>query len=195
MSRAHLPPQKLKMPALWLGGHLSQTSPTGCACHKAECKEIKTIWNPFWLGWWPDGSYRRTVQKVSTHVIRKIETFIEEDTRYKKHCTQDNDASVPFKVGTLGPHTVIPITISFPITFSWISVMVWNLFPSKGDFSFGKGQKSQGAYSELSGEWVTWMIWCFFKKLHEPWYISRRVVMMKLPITSCPCLQPSESSE
>ena len=103
MSRAHLPPQKLKMPALWLGGHLSQTSPTGCACHKAECKEIKTIWNPFWLGWWPDGSYRRTVQKVSTHVIRKIETFIEEDTRYKKHCTQDNDTSVPFKVGTSGP--------------------------------------------------------------------------------------------
>ena len=35
----------------------------------------------------------------------KTETFIE-DTRYKKHCTQDNEASVPFKVGTLRPHTV-----------------------------------------------------------------------------------------
>ena len=28
------------------------------------------------------------------------ETFIEEDTKYKKHCTQDNGALVPFKVGT-----------------------------------------------------------------------------------------------
>ena len=39
----------------------------------------------------------RFVQKVSSPVIRKIDTFIEEDTRYKKHCTQNNDASVPFK--------------------------------------------------------------------------------------------------
>ena len=37
--------------------------------------------------------------------------------RYKIHCTQDNDASVPFKVGTLGPHTVLPITISCPSYF------------------------------------------------------------------------------
>ena len=37
--------------------------------------------------------------------------------RYKKHCTQDNDTSVPFKVGTLGPHTVFPITISCPLYF------------------------------------------------------------------------------
>ena len=39
--------------------------------------------------------------------------------------------------------------------------MVWNLFPSKGDFSFGKNQKSQGTKSGLC---VTWMIWCFAKK-------------------------------
>ena len=31
--------------------------------------------------------YMRSVQKVSSHVLSKIETFIEEDTRYKKHCT------------------------------------------------------------------------------------------------------------
>ena len=53
----------------------------------------------------------RSNQEASTHAIGKIETFIEEDIRYKKHCTQDNDASVPFKVGTLGPHTVLAITI------------------------------------------------------------------------------------
>ena len=85
--------------------------------------------------------------------------------RCKKHCTQDNDVSVPLKVGTLGPHTILPIVISCPIVFSWISLMVWNLFPFKGDFSFGKSQKLQGAKSGLYGGWVTWVIWCFAKKL------------------------------
>ena len=83
----------------------------------------------------------RSDQKVSSHVIGKIETFTEEDTRYKKHHMQDNDLSVPFKVGTLGPHTVLPITISCPIVFSWMSSTVWNHFLFKGDFSFGKSQR------------------------------------------------------
>ena len=38
----------------------------------------------------------------------KIETFTEEVIRHKKHYTQYNDASVPFEVGTLGLHTVLP---------------------------------------------------------------------------------------
>ena len=42
--------------------------------------------------------------------------------------------------------------------FSWISLTVWNLFPYKSDFSFGKSQKSQGAKSGLYVGWVTWMI-------------------------------------
>ena len=77
--------------------------------------------------------HTRSFQKVSTHVIGKIETFIKEDPRCKKHCIWKNDASVPFKVGTLGPQTVLleslPLfktlcksfdgsTISFPIIFS-----------------------------------------------------------------------------
>ena len=66
--------------------------------------------------------------------------------RYKKHCTQDNDTSVSFKVGTLGPHTVLPITISYPVVFSWISLTAGNLFPFEDDFSLGKGQKLKGAY-------------------------------------------------
>ena len=65
--------------------------------------------------------YKWSAHKLSSHVIWKTETFIEEDTRYKNHCTQDNDASVPFKVGTSGPHTGLPIAISCPIVFSWIS--------------------------------------------------------------------------
>ena len=54
----------------------------------------------------------------------KNRTFIEEDTRYKKHCTQDNDASVPFKVGTLGSHTLLPIAIPlyFPESHQWSEI-------------------------------------------------------------------------
>ena len=40
------------------------------------------------------------------------------DTRYTKHCTQDNDASVLFEVGTLGPHTVLPVSTSCHVVFS-----------------------------------------------------------------------------
>ena len=55
------------------------------------------------------------VQKVSSHVLWKIETLIEEDTWYKKHyrCY----SSVPFKEGTLRPHIVLPIAISCPRIF------------------------------------------------------------------------------
>ena len=109
--------------------------------------------------------FTRPVQKVSIQILWKIETFIEEDTRYKKHCTQDNDASVPFKVGTLGPHTVLSVAISCPFIFSWISSMVWNIFSFKGDFSLGKSQKSYGAQSGLQWGWVTWAIWSSAKKL------------------------------
>ena len=58
---------------------------------------------------------------------------------------------IHYKVGTLGPRAVLPITISWPVVFSWVSSMVWNIFLFKGDFSFGKSQKSQGA---KSGLWV-----------------------------------------
>ena len=100
--------------------------------------------------------HRRSIQKVSSHVIRKTNTFTKENTRYKKHCTWDNDTSVPFKVGTLGHHTVPPTAISCPFVFSWISSMVWNLFPFKGDFSFGKSQKLQSAKSGLQGAESPW---------------------------------------
>ena len=46
------------------------------------------------------------------------ETFTEEETGYKKHCSRDNDASVPFKVGTLGPHTGPPVALSCPVIVS-----------------------------------------------------------------------------
>ena len=45
--------------------------------------------NRRWVGGW-------SVQKVSGHVYGK-ETFPEEDTGYRKHCSRDNDASSPSK--------------------------------------------------------------------------------------------------
>ena len=93
---------------------------------------------------------------------------------------------VPFKVGTLGLHTVLPITIGYPFIFFWISSTVWTLFPLKGDFSFVKSQKSQGTKFRLWEGWLTWVIWCFTKKLHKTWCVSGYIVIMMLPITSCP---------
>ena len=95
----------------------------------------------------------RSVQKVSSRALWKIDTVIEEVIRYKNHCTRNNDALVPFKVGTLEPHTGLPvslplfktlykiicwITISCPIISSWISLMVWNLYLSKVILVLGK---------------------------------------------------------
>ena len=96
---------------------------------------------------------------------------MEEDTRYKKHFTQDSDASVPFKVGTLGTHTALPFTISFPVVISWILSTVWNLFPFKGDFSLGKSQKLQKAKSGLLS-WLSHMGNLMFhqKSLHKMWW-------------------------
>ena len=137
------------------------------------------------------------------HVLWKRETFIEEDTRYKQHYTQDNDPSVHFKVGTLGPHTILPIIINYPNIFSWISSKVWNLFPFKGDFSFRKSQKSQGTKSGLQWGWVTWVIQCFTKKLCMrrdalvgvlSWEAANHCGPLKEAAT-CPQLRPSESSK
>ena len=63
----------------------------------------------------------------------KIETFIEEDTRHKKHCTQNNDASVPFKGGILGPHTVLPASLPLFKTLNSVlldsPLVAWPYFP------------------------------------------------------------------
>ena len=104
--------------------------------------------------------------------------------RYKKHCTQDNDASVPFKVGTVGPHTVLPIAISYPIVFSWISSVVWNLFPFKGDL--GKARNCRAPNLGCSGAESPGWFDVLTKSLHEMWCMSRHTTVMKLPITSCP---------
>ena len=69
----------------------------------------------------------------------------------------------PLQNSYLGPHMVLPIAIGCPIIFSWISTMVWNLFPFTSNFSFGKKQKSQGIKSGLWRGLVIWTNWCFAK--------------------------------
>ena len=104
--------------------------------------------------------------------------------------------SVPFKVGTVGPHTALPNTVSCPVIFSWISLVVWNLITFKGDFSFGKMQKLQGTKSGLWGIWVTWVIWCFTKKFcsrHGAWAGTLSWWSYQSPVAHK--RQPSESSE
>ena len=89
------------------------------------------------------------------HLLKKIQ----ETLCIRQWCLR------PLQSRHLGTHTVLPIAISCPVVFSWISLVAWNLFPFKGDFSFGKSQKSQGAKSGIQGGWITWVIWCFAKKL------------------------------
>ena len=71
--------------------------------------------------------YMRSVQKESSYVILKIEAFIEEDTRNIVHRTITLSPLQSRYLGT--SHTVLPITISYSIIFSWISSMIWNIFP------------------------------------------------------------------
>ena len=73
------------------------------------------------MSWRLTRGYTRSVQKVSSPIIWKTDIFSEEDTRHKKHCTQAYDALVPFKVGILVPHTVLPVAISCLVIFSCIS--------------------------------------------------------------------------
>ena len=95
--------------------------------------------------------YMRSVQKVSSHVIWKIETFIEEDTRYKiqetlyigQWCLSLPQNSHMGTAHSSSTHHQLPHCIFR------ISLVVWNLFPFKGDFSFSKSQKLQGAKSGL----------------------------------------------
>ena len=51
----------------------------------------------------------------------------------------------PLQSRHLGTSHSSPNCHWLPVVFSWISLIVWNLFPFKGDFSFWKSKKSQGS--------------------------------------------------
>ena len=87
--------------------------------------------------------YTRSVQKVSSHVMWKIETFIEEDTRNIVHRTMMPQFPLKQALWNLIQFSQSPSAAPLNL------IKVLNLFPFKSDFSFGKGQKSQGAKSGL----------------------------------------------
>ena len=121
-------------------------------------------------------TFMRAVQKVSSHVIWEIETFIEGGTRYKKHCTQDNDAAVPFKVGILGPpqfsQSPSAATSYFPKSHQWSEISsLWKVI-----LVLGKARSHRAPNLGYKGaESPGWDM--MHKQVHFP---------MKLPITRCP---------
>ena len=71
--------------------------------------------------------HMRSVQKVSSHDLWKA------DMHWRRYKIQETLYVgwwylSPFQSRHLGPHTILPVTISSPVVFSWISSMVWNLF-------------------------------------------------------------------
>ena len=139
--------------------------------------------------------------EVSSHVIWKMETFIEQYTRYKKHCTQDNDASVPFKVGTLGPHT--GFSVALPL-FKTLKIVCWNChqlppyFPESHPWSEisslskvilvlekARSHRAPNLGCGVGGSHLGDLMF-HQKALQEMWCMSGCVVVMKLPITSFP---------
>ena len=110
-----------------------------------------------------------SVQKVSSHVLWKIEIFIEGDTRHKKHCTQDYDTLASFKVGTLGLHTVLPVVIFCPSYFPESHQQSEMSSLSKVILVLGKSRSHRVQNLSCRCSWVTW---CFTKKLcrrHDAW--------------------------
>ena len=93
-----------------------------------------------------------------------METLTEEATRYKKLYTGQWSLS-PHQSRQLGTSHSSPSHHQLLCCIFLISLTVWNFFPFKGDFSFGKSQKLQGKKFGLFGNWVTSVIWCFTKKL------------------------------
>ena len=130
--------------------------------------------------------YMSSIQKVSSHVIWKIEAFIGEDTRHRKHCTQDNDASVPFKAGTLGPHTVLPIAISWLIIFSWTHWQSEISFLSKVILVLGKARSFRVSNLSCSGAESSGWFDVLPKNSAGDVMHEQCVVVMRLPVTSCP---------
>ena len=67
-----------------------------------------------------------------------------------------------------------------PVVFSWISLMVWNLFPVKSDFSFGKIQKSQGAKYGMQGAESPG--WFAVSPKNSAWDVMHEAANHQLPI-------------
>ena len=107
--------------------------------------EAKTRWKGTWilcLGVWTYEVCPESVQPCTMkkrHVLKKIQEAL--------YLGQWCFSSLQSR--HLGTSHSSPNRHRLPAVFSWISWTVWNLFPFKGDFSFGKSWKLQGTQSGL----------------------------------------------
>ena len=124
----------------------------------------------------------RSVQKVPSHVIWKVEPFIEEDTRNIVHRTM----TPQFKVGTLGPHTASQSPLA-ALSFFPASHRQSKSLPFQRWFEFGGKPEVSGRqiWAVVGLSHLGDLMFCQ-KTLHETWCMSGSIVMRKLPITSCP---------
>ena len=73
----------------------------------------------------------------TNHRHRSIRTFTEEDTRYKKHCTPQSPPKLaPWDLTQFSQSPSASLSYSLNLNDGLTSL------PFKGDFSFGKVQKS-----------------------------------------------------
>ena len=90
-------------------------------------------------------------------------------------------------------HPEVAHIISGNIALSWISLVAWNLFPFQVILVLGKARSPKAPNVDCRGaEWVTWVIWCFAKKLcmrHDAWVgTSSRWSCQSLVAHSCSLL-------
>ena len=95
------------------------------------------------------------------------------------------DTLAPFRVGTLGPHTVLPNAISCPFYFPeshW-----WSETSSLSKVILVLGKARSRRVPNLGCRGLSYLgDLMFFQKLCISRGMSGCVTMMKLPITSCP---------
>ena len=125
-----------------------------------------------------------SVQKVSCYVIWKLETFIEEDTRNIVHRTrmpQSPSKQAPWELAQFSQLLSVAL-LYFPECHWWSEISSL----SKVNLVLGK-PKVTGCEIWAAG-WLSHLGHLMFppKTLHEMWCMSMRIVVMKLPITSCP---------
>ena len=123
----------------------------------------------------------------------KKETFIEEDTRNIVYRTMTPQSPSKYKTWDLTELSPLPSTALwwFPEShqrseISSLSKVIWVLGKARSTEHHSWAVKGLSHLDDL--------MFCQ-KTLHKTWCMSRSIAVIKLRITNCPELRPSESSE
>ena len=134
----------------------------------------------------------RSIHKVSSHVVWKIEPFIEEDTRNTVHRTMTAQSPSNRAPRVLTQFSRSPSTAQLNFSESHQQSEICSL--SKVILVLGKARSLRVPNPDYRGtespEWFD----VSQKALQETWCMSRSIVMMRLPIThSCSLLNHPNS--